>query len=76
MDVSVFSGQGESLKSVTPDQIRIYRKNKRKKTPASLVLRKEPIRDTVNLRIRSQEYTITDSEKVIQHKTPQPFRNK
>ena len=40
LSVSVFSGQGESLASETPDKIRIPRKNKRKITPYSLVIRK------------------------------------
>ena len=32
--------------------------------------------DTVNRRKISQDDTITDAEKVSQHKTPRPFRNK
>ena len=39
-NVSGFSRQGESLASVTPDKICITCQNKRKKKPASLVLRK------------------------------------
>ena len=36
------------MESVTPDEQYIPRKNKRKKTPASSVLRKEPPGNTVN----------------------------
>ena len=68
--------QGESLESVTTYQIYITSKNKRKKTPASLVLKKETIGYTVNPRKISQEDTVTDTEKGIQHKTPRPFQNK
>ena len=70
------SRQGESLASVTLDQIRIPQNNKRNKTPACSVQRKEPIRDTVNPRKISQEDNVADSEKGSQHKTPQPFWNK
>ena len=41
--VSVLSRHGESLSSVTPDQQRIPRKNKRKTPLETLVIRKEPI---------------------------------
>ena len=54
----------------------IPRKNKRKKTPASSVLIKDPIRDTVSPRKISQEDTTIDPEKVIKHKTYRTFRNK
>ena len=67
------SGQGESLASVTPDQQRITIKNNRKKTPSSYVLRKEPIGYTVSSRKISQEDTVIDEEKGIQHKTYQTF---
>ena len=63
--VSVISGQGESLAGVTPHQQRIPCKNKIKKTPASLVLRKEPIGNTVNPRKISQEGTVIDPEKKV-----------
>ena len=49
-NVSDFFRQGKSLASVTPDNIRIPSKNKKKKTPESLVIRKEPIITTVNSR--------------------------
>ena len=74
--MSVLFEHGESLSGVTPYQQFIPRKNKRKKTPAILVLRKEPIRDTVNLRKISQEDTVIYPEKGSQHKTSRPFRNK
>ena len=76
LSVFVLSGQGESLASVTPDQIYIPRKNKREKTPDSLVIRKKPTGDTVNPRKRSQYHTVTDVEKGSQHKTPWYFWNK
>ena len=40
LDVSVFTGNGSSLASVTIEQKRIPRKNKRKETPAVSILRK------------------------------------
>ena len=42
----------KSLACVTPDQIHIHipQNKKRKKTPDSSVIRKEPIVDTVNLK--------------------------
>ena len=61
------SRQGVNLASVTPDNICIPRKNKRKKTPASSVIRKVPIRDIANLRKISQEDNVTDVEKCILH---------
>ena len=48
LSVSVLSGHGESLSSVTPDTISITRKNKRKKTPDTLIIRKQPIKEPVN----------------------------
>ena len=41
-----------------------------------MVIRKEPIGDTVNPRILSQEDNVTDNEKVYLRKTTQTFRNK
>ena len=38
LSVSVLSGHGESLSSVTPDILHIPRKNKRKKTPDTLII--------------------------------------
>ena len=70
------SGQGESLSSVTPDQELIPSQEWKKRTPASLVLRKELILDTFNPRKISQEDTIIDLEKGSQHKTSRPFWNK
>ena len=56
------SRQGESLASVTRDNIRIPRKNKRKETPDSLVIRKKLIEDIVNPRKISQENTVKVEE--------------
>ena len=70
------SRQGENLASVTPDQKYTPRKKKRKKTPSSLVLRKEPIGDTVNQRKILQEDNVIDPEKGSQHKTSRPYQNK
>ena len=64
-NVSDFSIQREILASVTADNICIPCKNKIKKTPDSLVIIKEPIRDTVNPRKISQEDTVTDAENVF-----------
>ena len=55
-----FSRQGESLASVTPDNIRIPRNNERNKTPDSSFIRKEHIGDTVSPRKISQEDIVTD----------------
>ena len=48
LSVSVLSGHGESLSSVTPDTLCIPRKNKRKKNPDTLIIRKQPIKEPVN----------------------------
>ena len=48
LSVSVLSGHGESLSSVTPDQQRIPRKNKIKKISDTLIIRKEPIQEPFN----------------------------
>ena len=58
------------MASVTRDNIRIPRKKKIKETSNSLVIRKEPIGDTVNPRKISQEDTVKDEEKVTLLKTP------
>ena len=54
------SRQGETLVIVTPNQQRIPRKNKGKKTPDSLVIKRELIGDTVNSIKISKEDTVTD----------------
>ena len=71
--VSVLSGQGESLSSVTPDNLRIPRKNKGKKTPENSVIRKEPIVYKANPRKRAKQYNVTDVEKYSLNKTPPSF---
>ena len=50
LDLSVLSVLGLNLASVTPYQKWIPSKNKRKETPAALIIRKEPIQETVNPR--------------------------
>ena len=54
----------ESLASVTPDQQRIPRKNKIKKTPDSSFIIKEHIGDKVNPRKISKEDTATNVENI------------
>ena len=49
----------QGLAIVTPDEIRIPRKNKNRKTPD----RKKPIEYTANPRKISKEGTVTDAEK-------------
>ena len=41
------------------------RKNKRKRTPETSVIIKEPIQEPVNPRKREKEGTITDVEKIV-----------
>ena len=64
-NVSLFSGQVDDLASVTPDNISIPCKNKRKKTPDTSFIRKEPIVYTFNPRKRVKEDAVTDVEKDI-----------
>ena len=54
------SGQGDDLASVTPENLHIPRKNKRKKTTDTSVIRKEPIGEPVNPRKISKEDAVTD----------------
>ena len=63
MDLSVLSVLVSSSSSVTPYQKRSPRKNKRKETPDVSILRKEPLRDTVNPRKISQEDSPIHPEK-------------
>ena len=56
--------QEEILSSETPDTICIYRNNKRKKTPDTLIIRKQHIQETVNSRKRAKENNLTDVEKI------------
>ena len=70
------SGQGEYLAGITPYTISIPCKNKRRKTPDTLIIRKEPIREPVNPRKREKEDIITDVEKASPKKTPQFFQHK
>ena len=61
--VYVLSGQGESLSSVSPYIICNTRKTKRKKTPNTLMIRKQPIQEPVNPKKREKHDTITDVKK-------------
>ena len=61
--ISDLSGQGEYLAGITPYTISIPCKNKRRKTPDTSIIRKEPIREPVNPRKREKEDIITDVEK-------------
>ena len=63
-------GQGKSLSSVSPDIICIPRNNKIKKTPDTLITRKQPITEPVNPSKRSKENTLTDVEKCSTKETP------
>ena len=74
--LSFFSIHGEVLSSVTPDQQRIPRKNKRNKTSDTSIIRKEPIQEPVNPRKMSKENTITDIEKSCPKETPPLFWHK
>ena len=42
------------LSNETPDTLRIPRNNKRKKTPDTLIIRKQPIQEPVNPRKRAK----------------------
>ena len=64
LSVSILYGQGESLSSVTSYNIFIPSKNKRKKTPDTSVIRKEPIGDTVNPRKRTKGDTVTAKQRL------------
>ena len=68
-----FSGLVSIWASVTPDQKRIPRNNKRKETPSVLIQREEPIQETVNIRKISKEGYLMYSEKESQHKMYQSF---
>ena len=70
------SGQGKSLSSVSPDILRIPRKNKRKKTPDTLIMIKKTIKEPVNPSKRAKRNTLTDVEKVNPKEIPPSFRNK
>ena len=68
MGASVLSGDGESLSSLTPDQQLIPLKNKKKKTPDTLIIREELIQEPVNSGKRANEYSIPDVKKLVQKK--------
>ena len=54
LSVSIFSGQGESLSSVSTDILRITRKNKRNNTSYTSIIIKQPIKEPVNPRKRAK----------------------
>ena len=58
------SGQGESLSSETPDTLRIPLNNKRKKTPYTLIIRKQPLQEPFNPRKMAKGNTLTDVETI------------
>ena len=60
LGVSVLSGHGKHLSSVTPDIISIPHKNKRKKTTDTSIIRKQPIKEPVNPRKKAKENNLTD----------------
>ena len=76
LSVSVLSGQGEILSSVSPDIIFIIRNNKRKKYPDTSIIRKQPIKEPVNPRKKKKENNLTDVEKFSSKETPPLFQNK
>ena len=55
----------KSLSSVTPDKQRITRKNKRRKTSDTFIMRKETIPEPVNPSKGAKDDTIPDVEKVV-----------
>ena len=70
------SGHRESFSSITPDILRIPRKNKIKKTPDTLIMIKQPIKEPVNPSKRKKKDTIPDVEKGSPKETTPLFRNK
>ena len=76
MSASGLYGQGESLLSETPDTIFITCKYKRKKTPDTYIIRKQPIQGPFNPRKGSKENNLTDVEKNIPKETLPKFRHK
>ena len=57
------SGQGDNLAGISPDNIRITRKNKIKKNLDISIIRKETIIEPVKPRKRAKEDTLNDEEK-------------
>ena len=74
--LSVFSGKGESLSSVTSDQQLIPCKNARNKTSDTLIMRKDPIQEPVNPSKRAKEDNIPDVEKNSPRETTPLFWHK
>ena len=55
LSVYIFSEQGESLSSLSPDLLRIPHKNKGKKALYTSIISKQPIQEPVNPRKREKE---------------------
>ena len=55
-----FSGQGAILSSEVPDTLCITSNNKRKKTPDTSIIRKQPIQEPFNPSKRAKEKKLTD----------------
>ena len=62
-DLSGLSLPGDDLAGITPDILCIPRKNKRRITPDTLIIRKQPIQEPVNPQKKTKEDTLTDVEK-------------
>ena len=75
LSVSGLSGQGKSLSSETPDNIRITLKNKRKKTENTLIIIKQPIQWPFNPRKNSKKY-LNWCRKISPKEAPPTFRHK
>ena len=73
LSVSIFSGKGESVSSVTLDNLFITCNNKGKKNPDTLIIRKQPIQEPVNTRKMAKENNLTDVEKRVLNKHLQRF---
>ena len=69
-------GDGESLSIVTQDSLYITRKNKRKKTPDTSIVRKHPIKEPFNPSKSAKTINLSDVEKGSPKKTPPSFRHK
>ena len=63
------SGHRESLPSVPLYQQHIPRKNKRRKTLETVIIRKETIQETFNSRKMEKEDSIHDAEKLVKKRT-------
>ena len=76
LNVSVLSGLAAILESILIHQKRTTLRNNRKETQDLLILRKEPIPETVNPRKIDHEDYLMPPEKESPHKMSRPFRRK